>query len=184
MKTIILNTNFSKNNPPEHIKKKKDEIWGEARGFPNGIFIDNGYIPEKISYITLSGKSFKFSDEKFLEKNKIFKTSKNNKLDTYTINIYDDYYLKLKEKKNHFADIRISYNDFHFQYDKNPYLIDLDILLDTSTFEDIFNKISKDENNFNFEITINIDENNIFPENKKKEGIENARYDVVDFRIK
>ena len=184
MKKIILNTNFSKENLPEHFEKQKDEKWDkEARGYPNGYFIDFNYVPEKVSYMYISGKNLTSSDEDFLEKNKIFRTPKNNKLDRYTIIIYDDYYFKLREKKEHFADIFLSYDDFHFQDGDNPDLISINVMLDSLNFKDIFNKISNIDDKFNFEITLNIDEKNIFSESKKK-GVESARYDIIDFKIK
>ena len=50
-----------------------------------------------------------------------------------------------------------------------------------------FDKVSKDIDNkngiLNFEMTINFNENEIFSEDKKKEGVESARYDVVDFKL-
>ena len=56
-------------------------------------------------------------------------------------------------------------------------------MLDSFNFNNIYNKISNIEDKFNFDITLSIDENNIFPENKKK-GIESARYDIIDFVMK
>ena len=190
MKTIILSTNFSKDNRPEQFVKAKDRLWRDSDlvnkygGYPNNYFIDFDHMPEKISYIEISGKNFISSDEEFLKKHRIFKTPKNNKLDRYTISIYDDYYFKLREKKEHFAHISISYDDFHFEDGDNPDLISIVIMLDTTTFNDIFNKISSIENKFNFDITLKIDENNIFSENKKKKNIYSAQYDIVNITMK
>ena len=189
MKKIILNTNFSKENPPENINKKKDDPWKDSEqiketgSYPNNYFIDFNHMPEKLSYIFISGKNLITSDDEFLEKYRIFKTFQDNKLDRYTINIFDDYYFKLREKKEHFADIYLLYDDFHFQDGNNPDLISIDIMLDSFNFNNIYNKISNIEDKFNFDITLSIDENNIFPENKKK-GIESARYDIIDFVMK
>ena len=74
----------------------------------------------------------------------------------------------------------VAYDDLNFE---DGYQIRFDIMLDSATFKYIYNKISDIKDKFNFEITLNIDEMNIFPESKK-EGVESARYDVVDFQLK
>ena len=182
MKKITINTNFSEKNPPTDFKKVKDELWddGGIGSIPNGYFMDYDLMPEKISLIEISGKNFISSDEEFLDKNRIFLTSQNNKHESYEIKIYDDYYFKLKEKNKHYADMYVAYDDLNFE---DGYQIRFDIMLDSATFKNIYNKISDIKDKFNFEITLNIDEMNIFPESKK-EGVESARYDVVDFQLR
>ena len=181
MKIIKIQTSFNFKNLPKI--NKKDFNW-EQEGFPNNMYIDNNYIPKKYRYISIYGANLLSDNEDFLLKNKIFKTFNNIEIKNFAIELYDDDYLKLREKNKHFGDFGIIYDEDQFEdKEDNPTLIHFDIMLQTAEFD----KVSKDIDNkngiLNFEMTINFNENEIFSEDKKKEGVESARYDVVDFKL-
>ena len=56
MKTLFLKTKFTKKNPPLYFKKLKNVTWGKnERVYPNGFFIDIGYMPKKVNFIHIKG---------------------------------------------------------------------------------------------------------------------------------